>query len=37
MDEVLEAPSATGDFEPLIHGVSPERPSSFEVRQFDED
>lgn len=33
MKDVLENPDETGDFEPLLHGVSPERPNDFIVQQ----
>ena len=36
MEEVLEDPEEVGDFEPLFHGVSPERSTTFEVRQYSE-
>lgn len=34
MDDVLENPDAVGNFEPLLHGVSPERPNDFVVQQY---
>jgi hypothetical protein len=34
MDEVLIEPEETGDFEPLLHGTSADRPHSFEIRQY---
>lgn len=34
MEEVLADPAETGEFEPLLHGVSPERPTTFDVRQY---
>lgn len=34
MEEVLADPGETGAFEPLLHGVSPERPSAYDVREF---
>ena len=37
MEDVLEGPEEVGDFEPLLHGVSPERPDGFEVQQYSED
>ncbi|MFC6723727.1 DUF6176 family protein [Halobium palmae] len=37
MAEVLEDPEEAGDFEPLLHGVSPERPSSYAVEQYSEE
>ncbi|ELZ68771.1 hypothetical protein C457_10936 [Haloferax prahovense DSM 18310] len=37
MEEVLENPNEGGDFEPLIHGVSHERPNNFEVQQYVEE
>lgn len=37
MEEVLEDPTETGEFEPLIHGVSPDRPSEFTVERYEDD
>lgn len=37
MEEILEDPDEVGDFEPLLHGVSPERPDEFTVQQFTEE
>lgn len=34
MAEVLEDPEEMGEFEPLFHGVSPERPSDFVVERY---
>lgn len=34
MDEVLVDPAEAGDFEPLLHGVSPERSDAFTVQQY---
>jgi len=34
MEEVLVDPTEAGDFEPLLHGVSPERPDTFAVQQY---
>ncbi|WP_458185799.1 DUF6176 family protein [Haladaptatus sp. NG-WS-4] len=36
MQKVLEDPSEVGEFEPLLHGVSPERSAAFDVRQYSE-
>lgn len=37
MDDVLEDPDETGEFEPLLHGVSPDRPDEFSVHQYVEE
>ncbi|WP_312912387.1 DUF6176 family protein [Natronosalvus caseinilyticus] len=37
MEDVLEDPNESGDFEPLLHGVSPERPNDFAVHQYIEE
>lgn len=37
MQEVVKDPDESGDFEPLLHGVSPERPDEFTVQQFIEE
>lgn len=37
MADVLEDPEETGDFEPLLHGVSPERPDNFTVERYSEE
>jgi hypothetical protein len=34
MAEVLVDPAEAGDFEPLLHGVSPERPDEFAVERY---
>ena len=34
MEDVLVDPEETGDFEPLLHGVNPERSAEFEVQQY---
>lgn len=34
LQDVLEDPEETGDFEPLLHGVSPERSTTFDVRRY---
>lgn len=36
LEDVLEDPEETGDFEPLLHGVSPERSTSFQLRRYSE-
>ncbi|WP_137285504.1 DUF6176 family protein [Halorussus salinisoli] len=36
MEDVLEDPEETGDFEPLLHGVSPERSTTFQLQQYSE-
>ncbi|MFC7231263.1 DUF6176 family protein [Saliphagus sp. GCM10025308] len=37
MEDVLENPNESGDFEPLLHGVSSERPNDFDVHQYVEE
>lgn len=37
MEEILEDPEESGDFEPLLHGVSPERPAEFTVEEYVEE
>lgn len=37
MDEVLVDPTETGTFEPLLHGVSSERPDTFAVHRYTSD
>lgn len=34
MEDVLEDPMETGEFEPLLHGVSPDRPASFDLQEY---
>lgn len=34
MAEVLEDPEEAGDFEPLLHGVSPERPNDYTIERY---
>lgn len=34
MDEVLVDPGEAGEFEPLLHGVSPDRSDTFSVRHY---
>lgn len=34
LQDVLEDPEESGDFEPLLHGVSPERSTAFTVRRY---
>lgn len=34
MEDVLENPEETGDFEPLLHGVNPERSTTFELQRY---
>jgi len=37
MEEVLVDPEETGDFEPLMHGISPERNDTFEIQRYSDD
>ncbi|WP_435348563.1 DUF6176 family protein [Haloarchaeobius sp. HRN-SO-5] len=37
MEDILEDPDENGDFEPLLHGVSPERPDDFAIQQYVEE
>ncbi|WP_440989527.1 DUF6176 family protein [Haloarchaeobius baliensis] len=37
MAEVLEDPEEAGNFEPLLHGVSPERPNEYVVERYSDD
>lgn len=34
MEDVLEDPAEAGDFEPVLHGISPERLAKFELQQY---
>jgi hypothetical protein len=34
MEKVLEDPEESGEFEPLLHGVSPDRPSDFVMQRY---
>lgn len=34
MEDVLVDPRETGEFEPLLHGVSPERSGTFKVKEY---
>ena len=34
IEEVLVDPTETGDFEPLLHGVSPNRSASFDIQEY---
>lgn len=34
MEDVLENPGETGEIEPLVHGISPERPAKIEFQQY---
>ena len=34
MEDVLVNPTETGEFEPLLHGVSGNRPSTFSIQQY---
>lgn len=36
MEDVLVDPAEAGEFEPLLHGISEDRPDSFTTRQFTE-
>jgi hypothetical protein len=36
MDDVLVDPTETGEFEPLMHGVSEDRPDTFSVHNVSE-
>lgn len=36
MEDVLEDPEETGDLEPLLHGVNPERSTMFQLHQYSE-
>jgi len=37
LEDVLEAPDEGGDFEPLLHGVSPTRPNDFVIQPYVEE
>lgn len=37
MADVLEDTEEAGDFEPLLHGVSPERPDEYSIEQYAEE
>lgn len=36
LEDALEDPEETGDFEPVLHGVSPGRSTSFQLRRYSE-
>ena len=37
MADVLEDPEEAGDFEPLLHGVSPERPNDYTIELYSDE
>ena len=37
MAEVLEDPEEAGNFEPMLHGVSPERPNDYIVERYSDE
>lgn len=37
MEDVLEDPEEAGDFEPLLHGVSSERPNEYIVERYSDE